>query len=86
MARGIQALVADWSFEAISMGYPGLVLNGRVASEPHNLAEGWVRFDFAKAFGCPVVILNDAAMQALGSYRKGRMLFPGLLHRPRLGA
>jgi predicted NBD/HSP70 family sugar kinase len=78
MMRGIKALVADWSYEAVSMGYPGLVLNGRIASEPHNLGGGWVGFDFAKAFGCPVVILNDAAMQALGSYRKGRMLFLGL--------
>ena len=78
MVRGIKALVADWSYEAVSMGYPGLVLNGRIASEPHNLGGGWVAFDFAKAFGCPVVILNDAAMQALGSYRKGRMLFLGL--------
>jgi polyphosphate glucokinase len=78
MVRGIKALVVDWSYEAVSMGYPGLVLNGRIASEPHNLGGGWVGFDFAKAFGCPVVILNDAAMQALGSYRKGRMLFLGL--------
>jgi polyphosphate glucokinase len=78
MVRGIKALVADWSYEAVSMGYPGLVLNGRVASEPHNLGAGWVGFDFARAFGCPVMILNDAAMQALGSYRKGRMLFLGL--------
>ncbi len=78
MVRGIKALTADWSYEAISMGYPGLVLNGRIASEPHNLGGGWVGFDFAKAFGCPVVILNDAAMQALGSYRKGRLLFLGL--------
>jgi len=78
MVRGIKALVADWSYEAISMGYPGLVLNGRIASEPHNLGGGWVGFDFAKAFGRPVIILNDAAMQALGGYRKGRMLFLGL--------
>jgi polyphosphate glucokinase len=78
MVREIKKLVADWSFEAISMGYPGLVLNGRIASEPHNLGEGWVGFDFERAFGLPVVTLNDAAMQALGAYRRGRMLFLGL--------
>jgi polyphosphate glucokinase len=78
MVRGIKELAADWSYEAISMGYPGLVLNGRIASEPHNLANGWVRFDFQKAFDRPVMILNDAAMQALGSYRRGRLLFLGL--------
>ena len=78
MVRAIKELVADWSYEAITMGYPGLVLNGRIASEPHNLANGWVRFDFQKAFGRPVLILNDAAMQALGAYRRGRLLFLGL--------
>lgn len=78
MVTDVEKLVADWSYEAISMGYPGLVLNGRIASEPHNLGAGWVGFDFGKAFGCPVVILNDAAMQALGAYRRGRMLFLGL--------
>jgi polyphosphate glucokinase len=78
MVNDIKPLVADWDYAAVSVGYPGLVLNGRIASEPHNLGEGWVGFDFEKAFGCPVTILNDAAMQALGSYQGGRMLFLGL--------
>ena len=59
-------------------GYPGPVVNGRPAREPHNLGRGWRRFDYRRAFGCPVRILNDAAMQALGSYDRGRMLFLGL--------
>ena len=62
----------------VSIGYPGPVLRGRPVVEPYNLGTGWVGFDYAKAFGCPVRIINDAAMQALGSYRGGRMLFLGL--------
>ena len=65
-------------YTGISIGYPGLVLQGAIAAEPHNLAPGWIGFDFRKAFDCPVKIVNDAAMQALGSYTGGRMLFLGL--------
>ena len=62
----------------VSIGYPGPVLRGRPIAEPHNLGRGWVGFDFAAAFGCPVKVVNDAAMQALGSYKGGKMLFLGL--------
>src|SRR5450432_1547052 len=65
-------------FDRISLGYPGPIINGRPLREPHNLGGGWVGFDFAKAFGHPVKLINDAAMQALGSYAGGRMLFLGL--------
>jgi len=65
-------------YDVVSIGYPGLIRDGRPAAEPHNLAKGWVRFDFQAAFGCPVKMINDAAMQALGSYRGGTMLFLGL--------
>jgi polyphosphate glucokinase len=68
----------DWSYDAVSIGFPGPVVHGKPVSEPHNLGEGWVGFDFATAFGKPVKIINDAAMQALGSYQGGRMLFLGL--------
>jgi predicted NBD/HSP70 family sugar kinase len=70
--------VKDWEFNCISLGYPGPIINGHPLREPHNLGEGWMRFNFQKAFGCPVRIINDAAMQALGSYEGGRMLFLGL--------
>lgn len=71
--------VADgWSYEAVSIGYPGPVHHNRPIAEPHNLGNGWVGFDFAAAFGHPVKLINDAAMQALGSYRRGKMLFLGL--------
>ncbi|HZZ71077.1 MAG TPA: glucose-6-phosphate isomerase [Pirellulales bacterium] len=69
---------ADWKFDAISLGYPGPVLRGKPVAEPHNLGPGWVGYDFAAAFGVPVKIINDAAMQALGSYQSGKMLFLGL--------
>ncbi len=78
MAAAVRAAIAGWKFDAVSIGYPGLVLHGRIASEPHNLGSGWVGFDFRKAFGKPARIVNDAAMQALGSYRGRRMLFLGL--------
>lgn len=78
MAQGVKDLVRDWDYDMISIGYPGPVIHGRPLRDPHNLAPGWLRFDFEKAFGCPVKIINDAAMQALGSYKKGRMLFLGL--------
>ena len=78
MVDGVKRVTADWEYEVVSMGYPGAVLRGRPVAEPHNLACGWVGFDFAGAFGVPVKIVNDAAMQALGSYRGGKMLFLGL--------
>jgi polyphosphate glucokinase len=78
MVSGVKRLAKDWQYDVVSIGYPGLVLKGRIAAEPHNLAPGWVGFDFAKAFRKPVKVMNDAAMQALGSYRKGTMLFLGL--------
>jgi len=69
---------AGWEYDAVSIGYPGPVLHNRPMAEPHNLGPGWVGFNFRKALGRPVKIINDAAMQALGSYRRGRMLFLGL--------
>ncbi len=69
---------ADWEFDVVSIGYPGPVLDGRILAEPHNLGKGWAGFNFEKAFNCPVKVINDAAMQALGSYKGGRMLFLGL--------
>src|SRR5512135_3147356 len=67
-----------WTYDVVSIGYPGPVLRGKPVAEPHNLGPGWVGFDFEAAFGCPVRLINDAAMQALGSYRGGKMLFLGL--------
>src|SRR5271169_2370850 len=78
LVKGVKELTRDWKYDAISMGYPGPVMRNRPVLEPHNLGEGWVGFHFERVFGCPVKILNDAAMQALGSYKKGRMLFLGL--------
>jgi|ERR1051326_7004317 predicted NBD/HSP70 family sugar kinase len=78
MVQDVKGIVKDWEYDAISIGYPGPVIHGRAVHEPHNLGGGWVGFDFGKAFGCPVKIINDAAMQALGSYKGGRMLFLGL--------
>jgi polyphosphate glucokinase len=78
MVAGVKKLGRGWKYQAISMGYPGLVLHGRVVAEPHNLGRGWVTFDYRAAFGRPVKIINDAAMQALGSYKGGKMLFLGL--------
>jgi polyphosphate glucokinase len=78
MVSGVKRLAADWAYDAVSMGYPGPVLRGRPIAEPHNLGSGWVGFDFVAAFGRPVKVVNDAAMQALGSYRGGKMLFLGL--------
>jgi len=78
MVSGVKKLVGDWKYDVVSIGYPGVVLKGRVAYEPHNLDPGWVGFDFEAAFGCPVKLINDAAMQALGSYKGGEMLFLGL--------
>jgi len=78
MVAAVRAATAGWEYDAVSIGYPGVVLQGRPMVEPRHLAPGWVRFDFKKAFGRPVRIVNDAAMQALGSYEGGRMLFLGL--------
>jgi polyphosphate glucokinase len=78
MVSGVSKLAADWTYDAVSIGYPGPVLGGRPAAEPVNLGRGWIGFDFEQAFGRPVRIINDAAMQALGSYRGGKMLFLGL--------
>jgi polyphosphate glucokinase len=78
MVSEVRKLTADWTYDVVSIGYPGPVLGGRPLAEPHNLGRGWVGFDFARAFGCPVKIVNDAAMQALGSYKTGKMLFLGL--------
>jgi polyphosphate glucokinase len=78
LVGGVLKAAKGWKYKAISIGYPGPVLNGRPISEPYNLGRGWVGFDFEAAFGCPVKLINDAAMQALGSYRGGKMLFLGL--------
>ena len=78
MVSETKKLSRDWRYEVVSIGYPGPVLHGRPIAEPHNLGPGWVGFDFRAAFGCPVKIVNDAAMQALGSYKGGKMLFLGL--------
>jgi len=78
MVKGVLDATQDWEYEAISLGYPGIVREGRVARNPGNLAGGWLDFDFAKAFKKPVRVINDAAMQALARYETGRMLFVGL--------
>jgi polyphosphate glucokinase len=80
MVAQVKKMTADagWKYDVISMGYPGPVLHGHPVAEPHNLAEGWVTFNFHRAFGKPIKIINDAAMQAVGSYKRGRMLFLGL--------
>jgi polyphosphate glucokinase len=78
MAEEVKKAIAGQTYDVVSIGYPGPVVNGRPAREPHNLGAGWMRFDYAKAFGKPVRVVNDAAMQALGSYQGGRMLYLGL--------
>lgn len=78
MVDSVKKAAADWNYDAVAIGYPGPVANGGPAAEPHNLAPGWVGYDFAGHFGKPVRITNDAAMQALGSYDGGKMLFLGL--------
>jgi polyphosphate glucokinase len=78
MMAGIKGVVSDWDHDVVSIGYPGPVLDGRPLKEPHNLGAGWVQFNFEAAFDRPVKIINDAAMQAIGSYQSGRMLFLGL--------
>jgi len=78
MVVEVKKLAGDWKYDAVSIGYPGLVSKGGVAAEPHNLGPGWVGFDFGAAFGRPVKLINDAAMQALGSYKGDTLLFLGL--------
>jgi polyphosphate glucokinase len=77
-AKVVKENTRGWDFDRISLGYPGPIINGRPLREPHNLGSGWVGFDYQKVFGVPVRMINDAAMQALGSYKGGRMLFLGL--------
>jgi polyphosphate glucokinase len=78
MVSGVKELAAGWNYHVISIGYPGRVVQGKVVSEPNNLGPGWVGFDSEAAFDCPVKLVNDAAMQAVGSYQGGTMLFLGL--------
>jgi polyphosphate glucokinase len=78
MVSGVKDLAGDWKYDVASIGYPGPIRQGRPVAEPHNVGPGWVGFDYEAAFGCPVRMINDAAMQALGSYRGGKMLFLGL--------
>ena len=78
MVDGVAALTGDWSYDAVSVGVPAVVHDGHVVAEPVNLGDGWVGFDFEAAFGKPTQIVNDAVMQAVGSYQGGRMLFLGL--------
>jgi polyphosphate glucokinase len=78
MVSGVRKLTRGWKYDAVSIGYPGPVLHGRPLAEPHNLGKGWVGFDYQAGFRRPVKLINDAAMQALGSYQGGRMLFLGL--------
>lgn len=78
MVDGVRKLAAGWKYQAVTVGYPGPVLRNRPVAEPHNLGGGWVGFDFEGAFGCPTKVVNDAAMQALGGYKGGKLLFLGL--------
>jgi polyphosphate glucokinase len=78
MVSGVKKLAQGWAYDVVSVGFPGPVLHNRPVAEPHNLGSGWRGFNFASAFGVPVRVVNDAAMQALGSYRGGKMLFLGL--------
>ena len=78
MVRKVKALTKDWSYDVVSIGYPGPVINNRPLAEPHNLGRGWAGFNFEKAFGRPTKVVNDALMQAIGSYQGGRMLFLGV--------
>ena len=78
MVSQVRKLAQDWKYQVVSIGYPGPVLHNRPVAEPRNLAVGWMGFNFEEAFERPTKIINDAAMQALGSYRSGKMLFLGL--------
>jgi len=77
MVSSVRKIAEDWDYDAVSIGYPGPVLHNRPLAEPHNLGKGWLGFRFERAFGYPVKVINDAAMQALGSYKGGKMLFLG---------
>jgi polyphosphate glucokinase len=78
MVARVRELAGDMKYDVVSIGYPGVVVHGKIVTEPHNLGRGWVGFNFRKAFGRPTQVMNDAAMQAIGSYEGGRMLFLGL--------
>lgn len=78
MIKTLLPLIDGWRYDAVSIGYPGVVRGGKIDREPQNLGAGWIGYDFKKAFGCPVRILNDAATQALGNYKGGSLLFLGL--------
>jgi polyphosphate glucokinase len=78
MVSKVRRIAGEWKYDVVSIGYPGPVLGGHPIAEPRNLGCGWVGFDYGGAFGCPVKLMNDAAMQALGSYEGGRMFFLGL--------
>jgi len=78
MVAGVLQLIGDWNYEAVSIGYPGVIHAGKITAEPENLGPGWLGFDFEAAFNRPVKLINDAAMQALGSYQGGHLLFLGL--------
>jgi polyphosphate glucokinase len=78
MVAGVKKLAKDWRYDAVSIGYPGVVIRSRPVADPYNLGHGWAGFNFEAAFKCPVKVINDAAMQALGSYKHGKMLFLGL--------
>jgi len=78
LVAGVKKLAKDWKYDAVSIGYPGVVIRNRIVADPYNLGRGWAGFDFGLAFKCPVKVINDAAMQALGSYKHGKMLFLGL--------
>ncbi len=77
MAQAVRGITADWEYDCVSIGYPGLLRHGRPSREPLNLGSGWLDYDFERAFGVPVRFMNDAAMQALGNYESGRLLFLG---------
>ena len=78
MASRVLEIAGEWKYDVVSIGFPAPVINGRPVEDPMNLAPGWVAFDYEEAFDCPVKLMNDAAMQALGSYKGGRMFFMGL--------
>ena len=78
MVTAVKQLAAGWKYDRVAIGYPGPVIHNHPLHEPVNMGDGWVGFDFRTAFDCPVKLINDAAMQALGSYKGGRMLFLGL--------
>jgi polyphosphate glucokinase len=82
---GVKKPAEKWKYDAVSIGYPGTVVRNRPLAEPYNLGRGWAGFDFKAAFRCPVKVVNDAVMQALGSYKGGNMPFLGFRDRPRFG-